>query len=138
MTWFKNFRLTIGWGLLILILSLFPGQFLPGVPDFYQLFKPDKIIHLVLFGTLSYLLHQSISEQYGPAFFRYYGVVIGLLTGIIYGGMTEFLQHITRLNRSGNIYDFIANILGCIIGLIVFLMLYRKKNGKRKCQLKKC
>jgi VanZ family protein len=137
MNWFKNYRVTIGWGLAILILSLFPGQFLPGIPDFYQLFKPDKIIHLVLFGTLAYLLLQSILEQYGPVFFRYYGVVTSLLTGIIYGGLTEYLQHITRLNRSGNVYDFIANTLGCIIGAIVFLLL-KKKAKKRECRLEKC
>jgi VanZ family protein len=130
MTWLKNFRNVILWSVFILALSLFPGRYLPRIPDFYQLLKPDKIIHLILFATFVLLLLQSILKQYGYAFFRFYGIIIALITGIGFGALTEYLQYSININRSGNIYDFIANTLGCLLGLAMFLILWRKKLRK--------
>lgn len=45
----------------------------------------------------------------------------------------EYLQYSLNVNRSGNIYDFIANTLGCFIGFAVFILIARKKNGQSKC-----
>jgi VanZ family protein len=127
MGWFKNFRYVFIWGAIILALSLIPGTHIPRIPDFYQLFKPDKIIHLAMFGVFSLLLLLSLRRQYGYAFFRYYGIIIGLTISFLYGGLTEYLQFITNLNRSGNIYDFIANAAGSLLGLLVMIILLRKK-----------
>lgn len=130
MTWLKNFRNVILWSVVIWTLSLFPGRHLPGIPDFFQLLKPDKIIHLILFATFVFLLLQSILKQYGYGFLRFYGIIIALITGIGFGALTEYLQYSININRSGNIYDFIANTLGCLIGLALFLILRRKKMRK--------
>jgi glycopeptide antibiotics resistance protein len=130
MTWFKNFRYVILWSALILALSLFPGRYLPRIPDFYELLKPAKIAHLVLFTVFSILLLQSILKQYGYAFFRFYGIIIALLIGISFGAITEYLQFVLKINRSGNIYDFITNTLGCLLGLLAFLIIRRKKLKK--------
>jgi VanZ family protein len=130
MAWLKNFRNVILWSVVIWTLSLLPGRHLPGIPDFFQLLKPDKIIHLILFATFVFLLLQSILKQYGYAFFRFYGIIIALITGIGFGALTEYLQYSININRSGNIYDFIANTLGCLIGLALFLILRRKKMRK--------
>jgi VanZ family protein len=110
---------------------------MPGIPDFYQLFKPDKIVHLILYGVLSYLLLQSMLKQYGHASMRYRGTIIALALSILYGALMEYLQYASDLKRSGNIYDFIANTTGSIIGIAVFHRIARKKNGQSKCQLKK-
>lgn len=132
MKFFRNFRYVIVWSVVILVLSLFPGNHLPQLPDFYRLFKPDKIVHLILFGVFSFLMLQSILKQYGYAFFRYYGIIIALVTGIAFGALTEFLQFALDINRSGNIYDFIANTAGCLFGIIMFLIAGRKKMKKAK------
>lgn len=130
MAWLKNFRNVILWSVVIWTLSLLPGRHLPGIPDFFQLLKPDKIIHLILFATFVFLLLQSILKQYGYGFLRFYGIIIALITGIGFGALTEYLQYSININRSGNIYDFIANTLGCLIGLALFLILRRKKMRK--------
>jgi VanZ family protein len=130
MIWFKNFRNVILWSVFIWALSLFPGQHFPGIPDFFHLFKPDKIIHLILFAIFVFLLLHSILKQYGYCFLRFYGIIIALTTGIGFGALTEYLQYTININRSGNIYDFIANTLGCLIGLALFLILRRKKLRK--------
>jgi VanZ family protein len=130
MAWLKDFRNVILWSVVIWTLSLLPGRHLPGIPDFFRLLKPDKIIHLILFATFVFLLLQSILKQYGYAFFRFYGIIIAVITGIGFGALTEYLQYSININRSGNIYDFIANTLGCLIGLALFLILRRKKMRK--------
>jgi VanZ family protein len=130
MAWLKNFRNVILWSVVIWTLSLLPGRHLPAIPDFYQLLKPDKIIHLILFAAFVFLLLQSILKQYGYGFLRFYGIIIALITGIGFGALTEYLQYSININRSGNIYDFIANTLGCLIGLALFLILRRKKMRK--------
>lgn len=80
---------------------------------------------------------QSILKQYSYVFFRYYGIIIAAFTGIAFGALTEYLQFVLDINRSGNIYDFIANAVGCLFGIIVFLIAGRKKIEKSKGQLKK-
>ncbi|MFB0924363.1 MAG: hypothetical protein QMB65_03625, partial [Vicingaceae bacterium] len=39
--------------------------------------------------------------------------------GIIYGGFMEVLQDEIFINRSGNWYDFFANALGAIVGVLI-------------------
>lgn len=130
MPWLKNFRIVIFWSIFILLLSIYPGNYLPRIPDFYQLFKPDKIVHLILYGVLSFLLLQSMQKQYGYAFLRYSGTIIALALSVLHGSLMEYLQYSLNLNRSGNIYDFIANTIGCFIGFAVFYLILRKKMVK--------
>ncbi|MGB4205172.1 MAG: VanZ family protein [Bacteroidales bacterium] len=128
--WLKNFGAFAVWSFIILILFLIPGRFIPPIPDFYHLFKPDKIVHLVLFGVYTYLLMQSLRKQYGTGFLRYIGTIIALLAGIFYGAITEVLQYVLAINRSGNFYDFIANSVGSLIGIGIFLIVLAKNNAK--------
>lgn len=131
MGFLRNFRWVIAWGIFIFVLTMLPGNHLPSLPDFYQLFRPDKVVHLFLFGIFVFLLLQSIQKQYGIGFFRYNGIIIAFAIGIAFGILTEYLQYTIAINRSGNLYDAIANSAGCATGLIVFLMLRRKKLAKK-------
>lgn len=49
-----------------------------------------------------------------------------LTIGIVFGSLTEILQVFLFVNRSGNIYDIIANIIGCTLGLAIFLVINKK------------
>ena len=51
---------------------------------------------------------------------------------ILYGGLTELLQKYLFINRYGSIYDFIADTIGCLLGLIFFHFLVQKKLKKLK------
>jgi VanZ family protein len=130
MVFLKNFQIVFVWSVFIMVLSLFPGKYLPVLPDIYHLLKPDKIVHLVLFGVFSFLLMQSILKQYGKGFLRFYGTIIALAIVVSFGLLTELLQHLLNINRSGNIYDVIANTIGCILGITVFWVYRRKKMTK--------
>ena len=119
---------------IIMLLMGLPGKYFPTVVCFWDWLGPDKIVHLMLFGTLPFItlwgyrkLLFDINYPHRKKIF----IIIGLIS-ICYGGMTELLQKYLFINRYGSIYDFIADTAGCILGLIFFHLLVQKKLKKLK------
>jgi len=53
--------------------------------------------------------------------------LITLLISVSYGALTEILQvHLFR-GRYGSAYDFIADVIGCVLGIFIFKIIFRKK-----------
>lgn len=52
-----------------------------------------------------------------------------LIFGTLYGLLTEVLQHYVFIGRYAGIYDFLANTLGCILGVVLFMLFdaFRRK-----------
>ncbi len=125
----RNYREFILWTLLIFILTGIPGDMFPVFPDFWDLFKPDKIIHLALFGGFVFLFFKGITRQYNYTVLRSYGtILVVIVSSVMISGLTEYLQWKVFVNRSGNYYDFIANVVGSLLGWLVFWLIYRKKS----------
>jgi VanZ family protein len=116
------------WILFILVLTGVPGNYFPEVKSFWDWISPDKLVHLFMFGTLSILLLYANKTQYFEQKFRYAFWII--FTGVVLGALTEYLQSTLFVRRDGNWFDFIANILGTIFGVFVFILFYRKKSVK--------
>lgn len=116
------------WLIIILVLMGFPGNYFPKVSDFWAWLGPDKIIHLILFGILQFLLLRGFHKQYQFPRLRSYYVLYALLFGIIFGAFTELMQYYVFIGRNANIYDLIANIAGCILGWIAYYVLGGKLN----------
>jgi VanZ family protein len=131
---FKNFWPGITWWCFILVLTLAPGNYFPKVGSFWNLFKPDKLIHLFIFGVLAYLLLLGSSKQYRAARKRYI-VVIPLAVTLFTGIITELLQAGLPIGREASIYDTIANFTGCFTGFFLFT-LFKKKVEKITLQTK--
>ena len=104
------------WLLVILFLSGYPGHKVPSVP-FWQF---DKLVHTLIYLALSLFSIFAFHRQYIAQKSRFLTVVFVAVFGIFYGGLMEILQHYIFINRSGNWYDFSANTLGAIIGVIVY------------------
>ena len=102
--------------LVILIISGFPGNKVPKIP----VWQFDKLIHSIIYLVLSILLLMPFSVQYITNKKRLKTQLIIILVGISYGGFMEILQHYIFINRSGNLYDFIANAIGAIIGVLIY------------------
>lgn len=116
------------WVLIIFLLTGVPGNYFPEVKSFWQWLTPDKTIHVFMFGVLSVLLLNSNRIQYNQQKFRYtFGVISA---GIILGGLTEYLQNTVFVRRDGNLFDFIANVIGTVFGVFIFILINRKKSGK--------
>jgi VanZ family protein len=114
------------WAILILVLSGIPGNYFPRVVDFWGWLGPDKVVHLILFGTFALLLMRGFYLQYSFPLLRSYHVGISLAVGMVFGVLTEVLQKYVFIGRSGNIYDFGADVIGCLIGWLLFNLIKRK------------
>lgn len=104
----------IVWSIIICLLTLLPGNCFPQIRDFWDWLQWDKLVHLLMFGVFSILflriltLSKASFIQYGCAF----------LSGWAFGGLIELLQFYVIRGRSGNLYDFYADGLGCLLFLV--------------------
>jgi len=126
----KNFWPVFLWSIIILILSGVPGNMIPKVENFWNWLRPDKIIHIFLYGVFFFLLLNSTAKQLNITVLGIKQVLILLTVGIIFAALTEILQAKIFINRDGSLYDFIANMIGCLAGLTIYLVRSKKKHIK--------
>ncbi|MCK9423385.1 MAG: hypothetical protein M0Q38_12375 [Bacteroidales bacterium] len=107
-TFLKHNLWSFLWGILIIVLTMLPGKVFPRLPVFLDLFQPDKLIHIFIFGVYVYLQIRGFSMQGQFPFLQRHAVILTLLIGIFLGGLTEILQELFVPMRRGDIFDFIA------------------------------
>lgn len=127
---FRNWP-PILWALMILLLTGLPGSYFPQIVSFWDWLSPDKVVHLLLFGILSFLMLWSNRQQYFESKKRSL-ISFVLISGTIYGGLTEILQAFVFVGRHGNIFDFFANMTGTFSGFALFVLIIQKNNQNRK------
>jgi VanZ family protein len=119
---------TVGilWALFILALCGLPGG---GFPDlsFWRLLTFDKFAHAFVFAVLVVLLIVGFKKQRTFPVLRYIAVKAAMAFSLIYGALVELLQKLIFIDRTGDLIDFIANSLGCFIGLLAFYLIYGKE-----------
>jgi VanZ family protein len=126
----KNFWPGIVWGIIVFILSAMPANYFPKVQSFAEWLNPDKIVHLGMYFLLCFFVLRGleIHHNYQKKDFLLYGMILVAL----FGGLMELGQCYLFIGRNGNIFDFLANILGCIIAYVLILYIGRKKVIKSK------
>jgi VanZ family protein len=102
--------------LFIILLTAIPGSAFPRLPDFMDLIQPDKGIHLFVFGVYVFLQVRGFTLQESYPAIRKNAVLYSLSIGLFLGAGTELLQEFVIPNRLGSIYDFAANVAGCLAG----------------------
>ena len=109
------------WGWLVLITFLFclPGSALPK-SGFFTKIHLDKWVHTGLFGILYFLFRGLF-----PWKLNFYTISV-LLFCLLYGVLIEFVQDLFITNRSFDFYDILADAAGVILGLLVWLRVYKK------------
>jgi len=117
-----------------MILVGLPGSCFPTVKTFWQWLSPDKIVHLIMFGTLAFLIpfgyradYRHQKDDFGKRL-----LWLSLLISIAYGGLTELLQKYVFYGRVGSLFDFYADVIGCILGVFIFKLSYQKKYKKNR------
>lgn len=101
------------WLITITVLSGYPGNKIPNVP----FINFDKLVHLGIYLILSII----ICFGYIPGSKKPINVkIIIVCFGIFYGGFMEMLQEYIFINRSGNWFDFFANAVGAILGVVLY------------------
>ncbi len=125
----KDFYPGLITAIVIMILMGTPGNCFPNVTSFWDWLGPDKIVHFIVFGILSFSMiwgyREKIISQNSNTQKKSY--LLTLLLSISYGALTEILQKYIFINRYGSIYDFIADAIGCVLGVIVFFYYFKKK-----------
>lgn len=85
----------------------------------------DKLVHLAMYFCLTlalvYELRHSLQQQ-GRAY------AIACVVASVYGGLMEILQHYCCTVRTGDWWDWAADILGSVIAILVYTIFIRYKN----------
>jgi len=117
---FKLKPVAIGWLILISILFFLPGSALPKENWFDKIYI-DKWVHVGLFAVLIFLWRSSFNWDINS-----YNLLL-LLAAVLYGFLVEVVQLNWIPNRSFDMYDVLSDASGSIVGLLVWLGVYRKK-----------
>lgn len=102
----------------IAALSLLPMQDLPRVPMFRG---ADKLVHLMMYTVFSLLFCWSIKSEH-----NYSRLFFVFLVTVGWGVFMEFLQLEMHMGRSFSYYDILANFLGVMSGIAMYVLLSMK------------
>lgn len=121
----KHIKWAMLWALFILILCGIPGRDIPHI-SFLELLSFDKFVHAGVFFVLILLTVRGSALQTRFSFLSQYPNVISGLLCVLYGGILELLQDAVFEERSADLYDFIANSFGVLIGLMFYSKLEQR------------
>lgn len=112
------------WMMLILLIIAMPGSSLP-ITDFWSLLKFDKFVHLAIFAILVFLLLIGFNKQNTIPKLKIEASFYAIWIGFAYSGLTEILQGLLFTQRTADVFDFIANCIGCLCGTLIFYLIYK-------------
>ncbi len=117
------------WTMFIALLTLSPGNYIPKITTFLDWIGPDKLVHIFLYGIYSYFLLEGFSRQRKYLLLQKHPCSDQLFIGIVFAFFTEAMQKYVVPGRNGNLYDFLADTMGCFLGYISWRIIGR--NGKK-------
>ena len=99
---------------LIAVLHAIPGQDFPEF-SFIDIFQLDKLIHAFIFGLGLFTAAIALAKQYATQFLRWIAVAY-----VLYGALLEFAQQLFFENRHADVLDWIADVIGVLMGAYLF------------------
>lgn len=123
---FLRFWKSISWFIFILLVTFLPVS---GGRKIVLFNHADKIIHLCLFLVFSIFLVSDARKLFHTSLIDKNVTMIVILTGIITGLFTELVQYYLIAARSGSVLDFIADIVGILVGLSLYIMVASKSKS---------
>lgn len=107
----RRHALTIAWGLVILGLLLAPPSLVPEGTSTPLPPASDKIVHAALFLVFALLLRRSLAAL--PGVRRPWLLAFALTAA--FGGLTELLQLWLTVDRSPELTDVVADLVGAAL-----------------------
>ncbi len=115
------------WTIIILVVVLIPGDFVPETEAFFNWkISPDKVVHFFLFAPFSFLLSSSLF--YNKNINNVMAILYTIVVSLVFAFTTETLQFYLPIGRNGNFLDFVADAIGCFIGILLFHLRKHTKN----------
>lgn len=108
---------------LIIFLSLSPPTQLPKIILFPE---ADKLIHLLMYAGLGWLVMWAFYKKHLSKIIR----IFLLLSVPVWGTLMELMQLFMHQGRSFSWFDILANLVGAVLGVLVF------KRMERRCHMK--
>jgi hypothetical protein len=109
------------WSGIMAVLLFVPGSGYPSV----SLSGTDLLIHAVLFAIWGFLTAQGFYKQaYWPVLRFYRGFAV-LVIGVLWAVALEAVQGFLLWERSAGLEDYVADIVGVLLGMVVFERLVR-------------
>ncbi|HEY6159876.1 MAG TPA: VanZ family protein [Bacteroidia bacterium] len=122
---FSKLKWAFAWAVLIFILCSIPGHDLPHV-SFLELLQFDKFVHAGIFFVLMLLLTRGFLLLDDLPLLKRNAKIFALVICVSYGGSLEIMQGAFFVDRTADIYDFIANSFGAGMAFICYGPLERK------------
>ena len=119
----KLFIISLIWSVFILILCGIPGSSLPSGPLF-NIPNFDKFVHAGLYFPLAFSLG-AVFDLSSKSILRITGPLLTMIIAASYGGLIEILQEYLFINRSADILDLLADIIGGLCGLTIYYLFFR-------------
>lgn len=117
--WIQSKALVTAWFLLMNILFFLPGSALPK-EHWLANMHIDKWVHVGLFAMLIFLVCSAFNFLLSKRLWMV------LVAAIVYGFLVEVVQKLWVPNRSFDMYDVLADTVGSVLGLFVWLRVHKK------------
>ncbi len=116
------------WAIVIFILCAMPSE---SIPDPHlNIPHVDKVVHFGMFFILALLVCNELEYQTRLSLRKIY--ITAVCIAFVYGGIIELLQQYC-FNRSGDVADLLADVVGAIAGCLIYTQLkrcYRKLKAR--------
>ena len=122
--------------IILTVLLCLPGNTLPTTSgNWFQLVHADKLIHIFLFATLTYLCCMPITlKGFVKSILSKLYFVIALIA-TFYGFIMELVQHWFIPGRAFEGLDILADAIGCFIGYYIAKCILNKQVALTNQQL---
>ncbi len=127
-TFFKYNRNALLWAFLILALCTMPVTGITSI-KLLNLLSFDKLAHMLLFAMQFWFIAIGQLKQHVFSYKRKRASTLAFIITVAYGGTIELIQGYLLSNRTMDILDMVANIIGAIIGWFFFIA-FKKKYKK--------
>jgi VanZ family protein len=125
MKFIKSYYRTIIWAIIIAYLLFTPGNKLPKV-KLFTFYGADKLIHIFIFMVFQFLLFLDGFARL--QFLKVKRIINLIIITLTYATTTEVLQFFLIENRTGSIFDLIADIGGIIFAFTLFFIYWNFKD----------
>jgi VanZ family protein len=113
----RGIILTILFAILLLILSIIPGD-MTVTPGGFYFQGMDKVIHALMYGVFAILVTNVYLALYK---IKFWPLLLLVFTTWVYSILMEILQFYVVETRSGELLDAIANLTGIALGTLFFV-----------------
>jgi VanZ family protein len=107
------------WTLIIFLLCSMPGNSIPKI-EWLALLSFDKFVHASMFFILQLLWMRGFFMQVTFPALKVHYKIIPFLFCVTYGALLELMQNSFFSERTGDLLDFVANTIGCIVAFFIF------------------